>query len=123
MACLIGLSALAYGVSGYSAATGPVTAAITTQTTEKTSKSDNAEVANLHASVTAEQAKSAALQAFPGGQVSKVELEDEDGRSVYGADLTAADGTKYDVKVDAVSGAVIKSEPDGQDENEKEGDD
>ena len=74
----------------------------------------------LTAKITPDQAKKAALAEHP-GTAGKVELEDEDGTAVYGVEITAADGKKYDVKVDANTGKVLKS--DANDNNEdNEGD-
>ena len=75
----------------------------------------------LTAKITPDAATAAALAAQP-GTAGKTELEDENGTTVYGIAITAADGKKFDVKVDANTGKVLKSEAD--DENEgKDGDD
>ena len=68
--------------------------------------------------ITAAQATAAALAAQP-GTAGKAELEDEDGKSVYGVEVTAANGTKYDVKVDANTGNVLKVEADEEDEGDE----
>ncbi len=73
----------------------------------------------LTASITPAQATTAALAAQPGA-AGKTELEDEDGKSVYGVEVTAADGKKYDVKVDGTSGKVLKSDA-GDEDDEKDG--
>lgn len=70
----------------------------------------------LTAAITPEQAKAAAVAAQP-GMAGKAELEDENGVTVYAVEVTAADGAKYDVKVDANTGRVLKSEPGGADED------
>lgn len=84
--------------------------------------------APLTAKITSEAAKAAALTVQPGA-AGKTELEDENGTTVYGIAITAADGKKYDVKVDANTGKVLKSEADdenegkdGEDDGEKEDD-
>jgi len=62
------------------------------------------------ATITPEQAKSAALAQVP-GTVKKVELENEDGNVVYGIEIKTADGER-DVKVDAGNGTVLHVEKD-----------
>lgn len=73
--------------------------------------------ANLKASISPAQASSAAQSAQP-GKVGKVELEDEDGKAVYGVHITSADGKQHDVKVDANSGKVLGNEADDGEEND-----
>lgn len=74
------------------------------------------------AKLTPAQAAAAALAAYPGGAVTGTPaLEDEDGVTVYEVHITA-DGKKYDVKVDANTGKVLKSEADDNDgEDEDDG--
>lgn len=85
------------------------------QTPDTANGSDNesADSAKLTplAKVTPEQASAAATAKVP-GTAGKVELEDENGNVVYGVEVTAADGTKSDVKVDAGNGAVLSQESD-----------
>ena len=80
----------------------------------------------LTATITPAAATAAAIAAQP-GTAGEVELEDENGTTVYDADVTAADGKKYDVKVDANTGKILKSEADdeneGPDGNDEEKDD
>ncbi|HEY6072958.1 MAG TPA: PepSY domain-containing protein [Anaerolineales bacterium] len=59
--------------------------------------------------MTADQAQAAALAAHP-GTVRKVELDDENGQLVYGVEFEGG----VDVKVDAMTGAVLSTET-GQD--------
>jgi len=59
--------------------------------------------------ITAEQAQTAALAAHP-GTVLKVELDEENGKLVYGVEFEGG----VDVKVDAMTGKVVSSET-GQD--------
>ena len=73
------------------------------------------------AKLTPAEAASAALAAYPGGTVTGTPaLEDEDGVAVYEVHITAVDGKKYDVKVDANTGKILKSEAD--DNEDKDGD-
>jgi len=64
---------------------------------------------------TAEQAKAAALARFPGGTITQVELQDENGSLIWGVELTDVGGKTQDVKVDGNSGQVITVESDGPD--------
>lgn len=74
------------------------------------------------AKVTAEQAATAATAAVP-GTAGNVELEDENGNVVFGVEVTAADGTMSDVKVDAGTGEVLSTESDDGTETEHAGTD
>lgn len=74
------------------------------------------------AKITAEQAAIAATAAVP-GTAGNVELEDENGNVVFGVEVTAADGTMSDVKVDAGNGAVLSTESDDGTETESAGTD
>lgn len=73
------------------------------------------------ASVTAEQARAAALGAVP-GSAKTPELDNENGNVVWSVEVTKADGTVSDVKVDAGTGKVLAQESDSEsdDGNEKE---
>lgn len=57
--------------------------------------------------ISIEQAMTIALQRVP-GQVVKAELEYEDGMLVYEVDIRSQDGVKYEVQVDAITGAIIR---------------
>lgn len=50
-----------------------------------------------------------ALAAKP-GRITDRDLERDDGRYEYKLDITAEDGSKWDLKLDATSGEVIKIE-------------
>lgn len=58
------------------------------------------------AKVTPEEATAAALKAVP-GTAAAAQLENENGFVVYGIEVTTADGTVIDVKVDAGDGSVL----------------
>ena len=62
--------------------------------------------------ITAEQAKAAALAANPGATASSVGLDDENGCLVYGVQLSNG----ADVKVDAGNGQVVHTEAAGTDD-------
>ncbi len=66
-------------------------------------------------------AAATALARVPGGRITSVELEEEDGKLIYSYDIAVA-GRKgvEEVHVDAVTGTVIKSEHEG-DSPEKAG--
>lgn len=90
------------------------------QNSKSSHENEQAEAAALQplAKITAEQAKNAALNQFPGAVVTKVELDNENGVLVYSVHLTNASGTRHDVKVDAGSGKVLGIE--GQDTGDHE---
>ena len=48
-----------------------------------------------------------ALERVP-GQVVKAELDYDDGMLVYEIDIRTAEGHKYEVKIDANTGAVLR---------------
>jgi len=80
------------------------------QDVEEAGSADGQETAPTGSpAITADQAKTAALAAHP-GMVIKTELDDENGQLVYSVEFS--DGV--DVKVDAMTGAVIGTES-GQD--------
>jgi len=62
------------------------------------------------AKITPEQANQAALAANPGGTILKTDLDDENGALVYTVEFTGG----LEVKVDAMTGTVLKTES-GQD--------
>jgi len=63
------------------------------------------------ATITAEEAKDAALAANPGTAVIQAELDDEGGAPVYEVELDSG----LDVKVDANSGAILGTEQEDAD--------
>lgn len=84
---------------------------------------DDEEAVDGVANITPEQAEAAALAQFPGATITDVELENENGSLVYDVELTA-DGKAYEVKVDAATGTVLRSEadePDGDNVNSQVG--
>lgn len=76
------------------------------------------EPANLAAlaKITANQAMAAAQAAYPGAQVKKVELENENGCLVYAVELSNG----LELKVDAGTGKVVHQEQE-EDEGHREG--
>jgi uncharacterized membrane protein YkoI len=71
------------------------------------------------ATVSADQARDAALAAVP-GTANKVELDNENGSVVYSVEVTGADGTVTDVKVDAGNGQVLAQDS-GEDPESEQG--
>lgn len=71
--------------------------------------------------ISAQQAIDAAKAAVP-GTADKAELGDENGFVVYSVEVTAADGTVTDVKVDAGDGKVLAQET-GEESEADEGSD
>jgi hypothetical protein len=61
--------------------------------------------------ITRSQAEALALKAVGGGQVREVELEREDGVTVWSVDVTEA-GVAHDVEIDARTGTVLGHERD-----------
>ena len=66
--------------------------------------------------------QNAITAAANGGTVSEIESENEDGKVVYEADITGADGKKTEVKV-AADGTVLKDKDDDDDKGGKKDDD
>jgi uncharacterized membrane protein YkoI len=89
-------------------------------TQESGSEADESSALASLATITADEARAAALAAVP-GTAGEVELENENGNVVYGVEVKDASGASYDVKVDAGNGAVLAQESD--DEGDHEGDD
>lgn len=57
--------------------------------------------------ISMEQAMNIALQRVP-GHVVKAELDYDDGMLVYEIDIRTAEGYKYEVKVDANTGTILR---------------
>jgi uncharacterized membrane protein YkoI len=83
------------------------------------SNEEGAEAAVLagKATISAEQARAAALAANPGATVVNVKLDDENGTIIYSVELN----TGADVKVDAQSGTIIGTDRSGSDEETQSG--
>lgn len=67
--------------------------------------------------ITLGAARATALRAYP-GTLTGSELENEDGRAVYGIHITASNGRKLDVKVDGTTGRILRAEPDDGEQND-----
>jgi uncharacterized membrane protein YkoI len=81
--------------------------------------SSDAPAISSQATITAEQARTAALGTFPDATITAIELEDENGAAAYGVRLTDSAGTRHDVKVDALSGKVLDAQDDGPGADER----
>ena len=88
---------------------------------EETDADEQAEQAALagQATISKEQAQAVALQKVA-GEVIKSELEDVDGKIVYGFEIRDASGKVFDVKIDAKTGAFVKASADDGDEEKGE---
>ncbi len=78
---------------------------------ETTSDADEAKALESLATITADQARDAALAAVP-GTAGAIELDNDNGNVVWSVEVTKADGTITDVKVDAGDGKVLAQETD-----------
>ncbi|GAA1876049.1 PepSY domain-containing protein [Actinomadura bangladeshensis] len=68
------------------------------------------------------QAVDAALKAAP-GTVAEIELDDEQGRTAWEADVVAENGERREVTVDAADGKVLANRADDRDGDDRDGDD
>jgi hypothetical protein len=68
-----------------------------------------------------DQAVAIALARVPGASVGRVEMEPEHGAIVWKIDLVA-DGSTYELRIDASSGAVVRAEVDGDDDDDDDSD-
>ncbi|MDQ0741969.1 PepSY domain-containing protein [Pseudomonas sp. W4I3] len=59
-----------------------------------------------------EKLNATALAKHTGGTINDTELDHEAGKLVYEVDLTDATGKKWDVKLDAKTGAVLEDKQD-----------
>lgn len=114
---LVGILALGGTVSAYATTNSKVhgIAATSTQTVEqqKEQVKENDEqgltAANTKTAIKEDQAKQTALASVKDGVFKSIELEDEDGVIVYGVEIQAGKDT-YDVKVDANTGSIVKTD-------------
>lgn len=77
-------------------------------------RSDN-RAAVAAVSVSLKSASDRMVAAVPGGRVTAIALEEQDGRIGWAGDVTDADGVRHDVRIDGVSGAVARNQPDRAD--------
>lgn len=101
-----------------------------TSTTESTSESTSmptsvptdTPVPDSGTGLSADDASRIAVERV-GGTVREVELELEHGRVEWKVDVVAADGVRYDVRIDAETGEVTRIEADDRDDDDRGGDD
>ena len=74
-------------------------------------RDDDAVVDPAQATVTQAEAEAAALAEVP-GTVRTSHLESEDGGLEWDVDVTATDGTRHDLQVDADTGAIVEHDTD-----------
>lgn len=80
--------------------------------TDGLSEADEAAALASQARISSDEAKAAALAAYPGTTVVKAELDNENGALVYSIELSNGS----DVKVDAGNGAILHTETGGDNE-------
>lgn len=88
---------------------------------EGQSEADESKALESLATITADQARDAALAAMP-GTAGQVELENENGNVVWSVEVTGADGTVTEVKVDAGNGDVLAQENESDEAGEADED-
>lgn len=72
------------------------------------------------AKITADQAAASISKAYPGATFGRPRLEIENGSLVYGAEVTQADGTQLDVKVDAGNGKILSAQSGAEDQEHED---
>jgi uncharacterized membrane protein YkoI len=99
------------------------TTSATTEASVGDAKDDDQNLANVSVAISEAVATQTALDSIPGSTLVTAHLEDEDGVIVYGVEVN--DGTQtYDIKVDANTGTILKSESGLEgDDNDQLGDD
>lgn len=88
---------------------------VTASEQEFGSEQAEAQALRSKATVSPAEARSAALAAVP-GTPGQIELDNENGNVVYSVEITKADGSKLDVKVDAGNSTVLHQEADDVDD-------
>lgn len=83
---------------------------------ESQSEADEATALEGLATITADQARDAALATVP-GTAAEVELDNENGNVVWSVEVTMADGMETEVKVDAGNGDVLAQDVDDDSES------
>jgi hypothetical protein len=100
-----------------------ITASLPTSTDDTpTSSSLPTGTESTGSELSADDAAGIALARY-GGTVHEVERELEHGRLEWKVEIVAADGTEYDVRVDAQTGAVTRADQDDRDDHGRHGDD
>lgn len=121
----LGGTLAAYAGSNNTSSAGSVNSSKNTVTTQskvpndqsKEAEEKDAAVTLPAGGISQADAEKIALGSLPGGTVVTSELEDENGVIVYGVEIKSAN-TVNDVKVDATTGAIVKTDQD-KDKNEQ----
>lgn len=94
------------------------TSSVTVADDTEMSETDEAATLEGLATVTSDEARTAALAAVP-GTAADPELDNEDGNVVWSVEITAADGTLHEVVIDAGNANVLAQDiEEADDENE-----
>lgn len=120
---LVGILAMGSTIVAFAASNQKVKANSTNDAQEEQSvenKDDDINLANTKTAITQEQATQIALDSVKGSTLNTIKLEDENGTIVFGVEIKSG-ATSFDVKVDANTGAILKSDQDNdQNENDAE---
>jgi uncharacterized membrane protein YkoI len=84
----------------------------------QTEQQENAALAK-QVKITEDESKDIALKEVP-GTVNAVDLDDENGTTVYEVEVLAKDGTQHDVIIDATTGKVLDVEIDEENDSQKQ---
>lgn len=95
---------------------------ITVEEVEGESEQEESARLSKQADIMQEQAENAALKAVP-GEITETELGNENGSLIWEVEITQANGSQVEVKVDAANGTVLAQEAEDEDEDEDESDD
>ncbi|MFC4007471.1 PepSY domain-containing protein [Nonomuraea purpurea] len=87
---------------------GKVVRGPSTEESDEAEKAKHKELVNA-AKLDYSQAVDKILAAVPGGRITELNLDTEQGKTVWEADVLTANGTKQEAAVDAVTGEVTRS--------------
>lgn len=107
----LGGTVAAYASTSKADAVSNTSGKAVTESQAKEADEQDLNKANTKTAITEDQAKQTALASVKDGTFQSIELEDEDGVIVYGVQIQSGNQT-YDVKVDANTGSIVKSEQD-----------
>ena len=100
--------------------TSPTTSSTSSTSSGTPTSSTSTSSSSAPAQLSADDAARIA-QARYGGTVHEIEREVEHGRLEWKVELTAADGTSRDVRIDAVTGAITRVDQDDDDRDDDHG--
>jgi uncharacterized membrane protein YkoI len=120
----LGGTVVAYAATSKTDTTSNNTGQAVTKEQSKEADEQDLNAADIKTGITEDQAKQAAMASVKNGTFQSIELEDEDGVIVYGIEIQSENQT-YDVKVDANTGSILKTDQDNdaaeKDQVENEG--